>query len=299
VTHGYPIVFGELSAWAEANRVTVAEARVRFAQYAVLRAIASVGVLRAELVFKGGNALDFVWMPNRSTADLDFSLDHTAGARPFNPQMLRELIERGLQTAQRSIGVTLALYGVRQHPHGEARTFATFDVRVGYALPDEQRLQLRMRHGQTSPHIVRVEISQNEPICAATIAAVDATHTVRVCTLEDIVAEKLRALLQQPIRNRERKQDLLDIAVTLRHRPNLDRAAVSNYLLEKAAARNVPVSRVAFRNPEIERRARVDYEAMEATTRTLFVPFDEAWASLLAFVDELAIPEDGVEMVPE
>jgi predicted nucleotidyltransferase component of viral defense system len=56
----------------------MSEARRRFAQYAVLRAIASSARLSELLVFKGGNALDFVWSPNRSTSDLDFSADMRA-----------------------------------------------------------------------------------------------------------------------------------------------------------------------------------------------------------------------------
>ena len=57
----------------------MSEARQRFAQYAVLRAVASPARLSELLVFKGGDALDFVWSPNRSTIDLDFSADMRAG----------------------------------------------------------------------------------------------------------------------------------------------------------------------------------------------------------------------------
>lgn len=56
---GYPTSFVELDSWAKKRGVTLAEARQRFAQYAILRAIASSSTLRVLLVFKGGNALDF------------------------------------------------------------------------------------------------------------------------------------------------------------------------------------------------------------------------------------------------
>ncbi len=67
-----------LGEWAETNGVSVDEARRRFAQYGALCGITLVPALRTGLVFKGGNALDFVWRPNRSTIDLDFSLDMEA-----------------------------------------------------------------------------------------------------------------------------------------------------------------------------------------------------------------------------
>ena len=64
---------GGCGTWAGERGVGMSEAPRRFAQYAVLRAIASSARLSELLVFKGGNALDFVWSPNRSTIDLDFS----------------------------------------------------------------------------------------------------------------------------------------------------------------------------------------------------------------------------------
>jgi predicted nucleotidyltransferase component of viral defense system len=148
-----------------------------------------------------------------------------------------------------------------------------------------------MQDGRTSPQIVRVEISNNEPICAATTFDLEQGRQLRICTLEDIVAEKLRALLQQTIRNRERRQDLLDIAVILEAGQPLDRDNVATFLIEKARARDVPVSRAAFRDPEIARRASADYDELAATTRVRFIPFDEAWNALIAFVDELDIPQ--------
>lgn len=56
-------------------------------------------------------------------------------------------------------------------------------------------------------------------------------------------------------------------------------------------ARNVPVSRLAFREPEIARRTSQDYEALKDITRSTFVPFEEALAAVLTLVDQLQIPE--------
>lgn len=56
----YPSDFSVIETWCAANDINVREGRNRFAQYAVLRAIASSRRLSNMLVFKGGNALDFV-----------------------------------------------------------------------------------------------------------------------------------------------------------------------------------------------------------------------------------------------
>lgn len=207
-------------------------------------------------------------------------------------ETIRTDLERGLAQAGPLFGAALTLYSVKQQPPGEDRTFITYAARIGYALADESRLLMRMANGQSSPHVVPIEISVNEPICdAIEFTLAERFPPIRVSTIEDIVAEKLRALLQQTIRNRTRPQDLLDIALIVRARPTLDRDRIARYLRIKADARNVPVSRAAFRHPEVAQRAATGYAGLRQTTRTIFIPFDEALAVLLDFVDELAIPE--------
>lgn len=150
-----------------------------------------------------------------------------------------------------------------------------------------------MENNQPSPHIIPIEISINEPICDSTVFTIDENCApLRVSTREDIVGEKLRALLQQPIRRRTRPQDLLDIALVVQRNPDLDRDQVAAFLLAKAAARNVPVSRAAFRDLEVVERAAVGYDELEATTRSIFIPFDDALTTVLGLVDELSFPEE-------
>lgn len=291
MTASSPGSFAHIRAWAEEAGVTVDEARIRFAQYAVLCAIAAVRPLREGLVFKGGNALDFVWQPNRSTVDLDFSVDHTSSLAMPNAETLRMLLARGLPVASTQLGVTLKVHRVQPNPRGTDRDFVTFEARVGYALPDEDRLRQRMERGEPSSRAIKLDISINEPIGDARLVQMGPDLQLRVATIEDIVAEKLRALLQQPIRNRQRRQDLLDIAVILREKLAFDRRLVAEFMLLKAAARDVPVSRAAFRNPGVVNRASAGYAELEQTTRAAFVPFDEALSMLYALVDELDIPE--------
>ncbi len=113
---------------------------------------------------------------------------------------------------------------------------------------------------------------------------------LRVSTAEDIVAEKLRAVLQQALRNRTRRQDLLDIAALLRAGVPLDPARVAAYLLRKAAAREVAVSRAALLDPDLLARASVDYEQLAGTARRVFIPFPEASALVRAFIEALPLP---------
>jgi len=290
VTTLYPTSFASIRAWATEHSISLTEARVRFAQYAVLRAVTDSRVLSSVLVFKGGNALDFIWQPNRSTQDLDFSADLSAPGASLDAPRLQGLLQGSLATVERLLGLTLRVHSVRQQPPGPDKTFVTYQVRIGYALPDEDKLRALMAAGRPSSQIIPMEVSLNEPICADANVNLSGTHALRVSTIEDIVAEKLRALLQQPIRNRGRRQDLLDITVIVRSGQPLDLDRVAEFLLRKAAARNVPVSRAAFHNPEILERAARDYPELRSTTRVLFIPFDEAREALYGLIEALAIP---------
>jgi predicted nucleotidyltransferase component of viral defense system len=276
--------------------VGVGEARLRFAQYAVLRAVASSAFLRRILVFKGGNALDFVWSPNRSTLDLDFSADMSAeGAADLGEAGLEGTLSRALNVSGRELGVVMRVHGVRRQPPGEGKTFVTYTARIGYALPGDQRNRTLLEAGQSSQYVVPLEVSINEPIGADENLDIGGGRSLRVGTLEDIVAEKLRAFLQQKgeIRNRTRPQDLLDVAHLLRRGKPLNLDEVSRFLLTKAEARNVPVSKEAFRDPELARRANHEYDQLRNTVRAPegFVPFDEALKALYGLVEKLDVPE--------
>ena len=286
---GFPTEFDQISSWALGVQIPIVDARRRFAQYGILRAIATSRQLRSTIVLKGGNALDFIWHPNRSTLDLDFSAEASIRPEEAPETWMAKALQRALNTSTPSLGIIYRIQRFRRQPPGEDKIFVSLNANVAYALQDELRLQQRIRAGEPLPRIIPIEVSLNEVICDTAEIQIDDRRALRICTIEDIVAEKLRALLQQTIRNRVRSQDLLDIVVLLRAH-TIRSVMVSDYLLRKAEARNVRVSRSAFRDPEVARRANQDYAALRSTVRHSFIEFDEAMHELLKFVDQLDIP---------
>lgn len=263
----------------------VSEARRRFAQYGVLQSIAGSQILSTSLVFKGGNALDFIWQPNRSTIDLDFSSRDPG----LNVHRIRTFFEPSLQRVSAVTGTLYRLQKLEQQPPGEGRSFITFNVSVGYALADDLRNQQRIGDGKPSLASIPVEISLNEPICAAEEIELGSANMLQVSTHEDIIAEKLRALLQQVPRNRTRPQDVLDIVVALNRGARLRPDVVADYLLRKAASRNVEVSMEQFEAEELWSRAEQGYVELQSTARDLFVSFGDAKKTLLAFIRTLPL----------
>lgn len=128
------------------------EARQRFAQYGVLMAIARSRALRSIMVFKGGNALDFIWQANRSTRDLDFSV---SGGE----------LEPALRAVTRELGITFRVHKIIRQPAGPEKTFVTLIAKIGFALPDDQEVRKRLSSGGVSPHVIPVEVSLNEVVC--------------------------------------------------------------------------------------------------------------------------------------
>jgi len=280
-----PTALGELEGWTARNGLGKLEGERRFAQYAVLRAVAESRELSEALSFKGGNALDLVWHPNRSTQDLDFS--RTDPGPPVED--LRHQLATALDATAAILGLGLRLQRLRRNPPGPGHDWAAFEGTVGFAFPGNPREMARLRRGESVASVVPIEISCNEVVGARNPTAIGGRFPLHICTLEDIVAEKLRAFLQQRVRNRTRAQDVLDIALLVEDDPGLDRQRIRDFLLQKARARDIGVSREAFHDPELRHRASLDYEGLRETIRRdgRFLEFEEAMRLLLALVDEL------------
>lgn len=285
----YPIALAELGAWCAAHGATLDEGRKRFMQFVVLESLAD-SELRERLSFKGGNALRFVYRNPRGTVDLDFTAD---AAFPDDPSRIRAVLDPPLRRGAERFGVRARLQRIRRDPPGPDRTMPTYHASVGYQFPGDRHFADFDRFSRPLNTVVELEISLNDVVCETAPAQLHPAYAVRIhtCTLEDILAEKLRALLQQPLRNRNRRQDVYDIARMLRmHRSQVDACKVARYLTAKAAARAIRATRSAF-DDEVRRRARVDYETLFDSLDPAFIPFDEAWGELVSFVHTLEIPD--------
>lgn len=288
----FPTRVGVVDEWATRFGLSVAEARRRLAQGMLLAGIVQDERLSQHLVFKGGNALDFVWLPNRSTTDLDFSVPFRLGVNQFTEDELSTTFQEICDVASHVSGGYFKLNSIRQEPPGADRSFAALSVRIAYALSDELRLAERLRNGGTGNQVLDLEISSNESICATQPIQIAGTgSSLLTATVDDIVAEKLRAILQQTIRNRSRRQDVLDIAVIQTSGPGCNVTLVSQFLLTKCLARSVTCSKAAFRNAQVRERARIGYDDLATTTRRTFIQFDLAWNQVQSLVDQLDIPQ--------
>ena len=245
------------------------------------------------MAFKGGNALRFIYGNRRSTRDLDFT---RIGGVDDRPDAVRKFFDLTLAGVEGRSGLRAFCQRVRRRPPGAGKTRPTYLVSVGYQFPGD-RLFGNVPGVSHVPTAVPVEVSFNEVVCETVTARDRGVDLGRltVCSLDDIVAEKLRALLQQVVRNRRREQDVYDIAAVLADPAGfgaVDPASVAQFLVEKCRGRDVTAARSAFRNPEVRDRAAADYDrTIREQAGEAFVPFAEAWSRVSGFVGTLPLPE--------
>jgi predicted nucleotidyltransferase component of viral defense system len=287
----HPLSLEDLDSWRRRAGVSADEARKRFAQFVALESIAGEPGLRDVLSFKGGNALRFVYGSPRSTLDLDFTADSSF---PDEQDYIRQVLNRALLQGGNLFGIKLKCQRVERKPAKKQATLPTYDIAIGYQLPGDRYFADLESPGRQVTTVVKVEISFNDIVCETQRRQLSQRHPaeIRVCSLEDILAEKLRALLQQVIRNRNRPQDVFDIARMVRdHGPALNLGKIATFLVQKCTARSIPVARAAFAEEGVKSRAAYEYDQAILDSPTDLIPFEEAWESVLALVARLAIPE--------
>jgi predicted nucleotidyltransferase component of viral defense system len=287
-TRSYPTSIEEIAGWQRQNKANVLEARRRFVQFVVLTAISYSPGLAQRIAFKGGNALWFIHGNPRSTIDLDFTAE---GDFPDDSTQIVGLIDAALKSMQNQFRVKARCQSIHRNPPKLDKTLPTYNVKVCFQLPADRYYQNFAERKQFA-EVIEVEISLNDIVCETISWKPSASgKAIRSCSLEDQIAEKLRALLQQVPRNRSRPQDVFDIASRVReHREKLDIGKISDFLLRKSEGRIDSPRRSSF-DDEVRRRAEAVYAKEISAQTSAFIPFEEAWAEVLRLVGELSIPE--------
>ena len=266
--------------------------------YAVLHALSLDEKLHEQFVLKGGNALRLAYKSPRSSVDVDFSSKETFPDQPDDKtQVLLEDIKERLNRALENVAPiydfeVLVIQSTDIHPgNHDPREFPALEIKVGYS-------ELEDRDPPFSD-VVKLEITLNEVVCADEYVLVDSGSAdeidLHVSGLDDIIAEKLRSLLQQVERNRNRPGDVYDIwFFTTRVGAVLSKENIATYLQRKSQDR-LSVDKVTpdmFTDPEVRERASIGFEdiASRLPDGETLPPFDEAFDHVIDFVKSLDLP---------
>lgn len=257
--------------------------------HTILTAISNTEELRDIMVMKGGILLALGYSSTRFTRDIDFSTEQSPAEFDIEGFIARFDEALTHATDKNSYDIDCRIQSRKKKPPREDDTFPTFEIRVGYANPSNRRAHRRLMRGE-SPHVVRVDFSLNEPRGGPVLLEIGKGKTIQVYSFEDLVAEKLRAVLQQEVRNRMRRQDIYDLYLLLSTGTGDNektRFGMLDSLKEKAAARDLTIDRKSMRNPEIYRRSHREYESLVHEVEGPLPEFDVAYDLVRSFYEAL------------
>lgn len=247
---------------AKQNRILLDVIEKDYAQSYVLAGLMSQPSLKDTLVFKGGTALKKIFFGSyRFSEDLDFSTIH-----PPSREELEEIISQSTEETRR----LLETYGrftvevkrlreTRPHPKGQD----AFNIRVRFPWYGERVCS------------IKVEITRDEPVLLEPLVRPilhdyeeDLDVVIRCYRLEEIVAEKMRSLLQSRDRlaegrwSRPRSRDYYDLwRLVTDFGTELDTRELLPLLKKKCDHRGVSFEQLAdFFSDELILEARTNWD---------------------------------------
>ena len=266
----------EIDAWV--SQAPQGQRGFREAVHTILDGIGHSQNLSAKMVMKGGLLLAIRYASSRYTRDLDFSTRDKYTAESVD-LLLAELRE-GLVTAEDrlSYDTLCRLQSHKVEPKGENKTHQSLALKIGFANRSNAGQMARLEAG-ISPQVVEIDYSFNEAVFDVEVLALDGGATIHSYTLNNVLAEKMRSLLQQPVRRRNRRQDVYDIAFLIDDHDfsDDDKATILATLIEKCRSRGIDARQDSMDNPEIKQRAQADWDTLALVIGDL-PPFDERFA---------------------
>jgi len=279
----------DLTAWVD-EELRPDRKAFRQAVQLVLRAIAQSPNLSAVMIMKGGLLLAVRYHSSRFTRDIDFSTSKRLQEvdLPALLAMIAEALAPVSADNEHAIALRLQSHEIKP-PHRPGVNFPTLQMRIGYASRLEPK-SLKRLESTGSTQVIQVDYSFNEWASGREQQEVDGGHLL-MYTFHDLVAEKLRSVLQQPIRGqgRPRYQDIYDIFLLLGTPvDDGDKAIILGKLFEASKDRQVPLHKEALRDELVIKLSREEYVTV-LPDMILGPPpdFDVAYTTVREFFESL------------
>lgn len=250
----------------------------REAVHTILDSIGHSQNLSAKMVMKGGLLLAIRYDSSRYTRDLDFSTKERYTAESADA-ILAELTD-GLVSAENRLPYATAcrLQSYKVQPKGENKTHHSLALKIGFANRSNAAAMARLEAG-ASAQVVEIDYSFNEAVFDVEVLELDGGATIHSYTLANVLAEKMRSLLQQPIRKRNRQQDVYDIWLLLESGPALaaeDLAKVHEMLVASCASKGIVSDVESMEVDAVVTMARAGYQDLAADVEGELPSFEDA-----------------------
>lgn len=255
------------------------------ARLAVLAALRRHDDLARDYVLKGGLVLQRVYGSPRASDDIDLNhvRAHENALTDAHRATLQDVCDR-LAAALAETAPRFGLADAALRVDKWSELLPTVFAEVDYRTDDDEPVE----------GAVEVQVTLCERVCHTALARIDGVP-VLASTLDDVVADKLKVLLQQRRRGKVRHSDVYDLWFALSVAPFVpDPDVVREALLAKMASwpEYLPITRAQFRAEGVRTFAEQGYRALRADQPDLpFAPFDVVWHAIEAFVDAMGLPE--------
>ena len=286
-----PAVKINIPEWVEVAQTDETTYRQRQATEIILHAIAITPALNKILCLKGGVLMGLVYRSPRQTGDIDFSVFTNESPDENTIDTFRNLINSALPRAAANLGyvdMVARFQSVKVLPpnrYPNAR-FPALKLNIAYAQRGSYQ-EKRLLEGNAS-NIIRLDISFKEEMSEFQVLEIADGEFRLAYSLNDLIAEKYRAMLQQALRNRHRRQDVYDLNFLMLGLEMDDdaKAKILATLLKKCQARDIIASPDSINDPEIRNRSRSEWDTLKLEIEEI-PDFDSCFERIATFYSRL------------
>lgn len=247
------------------------EKKFRQAIHLILLAISRDKFLSQNLVIKGGIVLSLAYGSERYTTDLDLSSLDNMEVLSKEDLELKLSKQITAVVALNDYDLKLLVHSIKYMPKDPSKVkFPAYKARIGYADSTNKNAIKRLDNKQ-SPHIIELDISFNESVSVSDTENFKLTDRLNVLcySLEQLIAEKYRSILQQIVRTRSRRQDVFDIHYLLNQEASLlysneTKKTVLDKLIKCSERKGIEeyLNQFGMRDEEIKRLSLEDFHTL-------------------------------------
>jgi len=267
----------------------------RKAVHTLIAAISKSASLSSKMIIKGGILLAVRFKNERFTRDVDFSTDERYD-KGKEVAIIEELKE-GLIWMGESLdyGLDLRIQRAKLNPSRNDATFPTLEIKVGYAYRGSNKHKSLVRGN--CPTVLAIDYSFNEANHKVDTLEVSGAGNIKAYSLPDLVGEKYRAIIQQKVRNRIRRQDAYDI-YRLFEDGFLDdtdtflKWEILTSLMIKSESRNIKIDKNTLDDEDIIRRSKAEYGSLKQEIQGELPPFDIVFSTVKRYYKSLPWPDN-------
>lgn len=277
----------DIARWVDAAPID--QRNFREAVHLILTAISRSAGLRSKMIMKGGMLMAIRYDSTRFTRDADFSTTdkHDKGSEVALLEELDAQID--LANDQLNYDTMCLRQSAKLNPQTPNSRFPTLNIRIGYA-PRSHTAHMRRLLAKQSPTILEIDYSYDEAVYEVELLTLGEGSDLRTYGFTNLIAEKYRSLLQQPLRKRNRRQDVYDLFMLINSCDRLSDSEldrVKKHLVNSCKSRGIDAVQNSMSNEKVRAMAAEDYASLAGEIQGELPEFKIAYVAVQGFYEQL------------